>query len=73
MRGALLGLFAGLTAVILPKPLGLPQDASSKNLGTQIMTVGLYLMGGLVAAAVTHLVEDAQTPQEDDENAEYIL
>ena len=66
-RGALLGLFAGITAVLLPKPLGLPSDPSNKTMGTQLMTVGLYLMGGLVAAAVAQLVENAQTEQKPDE------
>lgn len=66
LRGALLGLFAGITAVALPKPLGLPQDRSGKTLGTQLMTVGLYLVGGLVAAAVTQLVENAQRPDEEE-------
>ena len=60
LRGALLGLVAGVTAVILPKPLGLPEEASNKTLATQLMTVGLYLMGGLVAAATTQLVDRAQ-------------
>lgn len=60
MRGALLGLVAGVSAVVLPKPLGLPSTPSNKTLGTQLMTVGLYVMGGLVAAAVTRLVDDAQ-------------
>ena len=67
IRGALLGLVAGITAVVLPKPLGLPEDPSNKTLGTQLMTVGLYLMGGLVAAAVTQLVDEAQTNQEEEE------
>jgi hypothetical protein len=61
LRGALLGLIAGVTAVVLPKPLGLPTGPSNKTLGTQLMTVGLYVMGGLVAAAVTQLVDNAQS------------
>ena len=64
LRGALLGLFAGITAVILPKPLGLPTAPSNKTLGTQLMTVGLYLAGGLVAAAVAQLVDSAQRNNE---------
>lgn len=60
LRGAILGLVAGVTAVVLPKPLGLPQEPSNKTLATQLMTIGLYLMGGLVAAATTQLVEEAQ-------------
>lgn len=59
-RGILLGLIAGVGAVLLPKPLGLPQEPSNKTLGTQIMTVGLYVMGGIAAAAITQLVDKAQ-------------
>src|SRR4249920_2811286 len=32
-RGALLGLIAGITAVVLPKPLGLPEEPGNKTLG----------------------------------------
>ena len=56
---------AGVTAVVLPKTLGLPEGASNKTLGTQLMTIGLYLMGGLVAAAITQLVNNAQSNNED--------
>ncbi len=62
-RGALLGLVAGVTAVVLPKPLGLSEEPSNKTLGTQLMTIGLYLMGGLVAAAITQLVDNAQNTE----------
>jgi hypothetical protein len=61
LRGALLGLVAGVTAVILPKPFGLPEEPSNKTRGTQLMTIGLYFMGGLVAAAVTQLADKAQS------------
>src|SRR5215218_2571541 len=60
LRAALLGLVAGITAVVLPKPLGLPEEPSNKTMGTQLMTIGLYLMGGLAATAVTQLVDMAQ-------------
>lgn len=60
LRGALLGLFAGVTAVVLPKPLGLPEDPSNKTLATKLMTVGLYLAGGLAAAAMTQLVDSRE-------------
>jgi hypothetical protein len=69
LRGALLGLIAGVTAVVLPKPLGLSEEASNKTLGTQIMTVGLYLMGGLAASAITQLVDDDESNNEDAEDA----
>jgi hypothetical protein len=51
-RGALLGSAAGAGAVLLPGPLGLGEEPSNKTTKTQAMTVGYYLLGGLVAAAV---------------------
>jgi hypothetical protein len=59
MRAGLLGLVAGVTAVVLPKPLGLPQEPTNKTVATQLMTIGLYVMGGLAAAAITQLVDSA--------------
>ena len=64
-RGALLGLAAGVLAVVLPKPLGLPEAPSNKTTGTQLLTVGLYVSGGLVAAAMAQLVENAQKNKEE--------
>jgi len=64
-RGALLGLIAGVAAVVLPKSFGLPEEPSNKTVGTQLMTIGLYLAGGLVAAAVTQLVDSAQNNNYD--------
>ena len=61
LRGALLGLIAGVTAVVLPKPLGLPDESGNKPLSTKLMTIGLYLVGGIVAAATTQLVDSAQS------------
>lgn len=60
-RGTALGLFAGVTAVILPKTFGLTADYSSKTTGTKIMTISLYLLGGVVAAAVTKLTAGKKT------------
>ena len=53
VRGALLGLGAGLGAVLLPEPLGLKEAPSNRTTETKVMTVALYLIGGLVATAVT--------------------
>ena len=61
VRGILFGLVAGVTAVLLPKPLGLPTAPSNKTLTTQLMTVGLYLAGGLAAAAAAQMVENSQS------------
>jgi uncharacterized membrane protein YedE/YeeE len=60
-RGALLGLIAGVTAVVLPGPLGLPEEPSNKTLSTKLMTIGLYLLGGFAAAAMAQLIDNVQT------------
>ncbi|PKV62589.1 hypothetical protein [Pontibacter ramchanderi] len=52
LRGGLLGAGAGAGAVLLPGPMGLGTDPSNRTNTTRAMTVGLYLLGGLVAAAV---------------------
>jgi len=57
LRGAALGLAAGLGAVLLPKPLGLNQDTSNRTVPTKVMTVGLYVVGGLVAAGVMKFLD----------------
>ena len=65
LRGALLGLVAGVTAVVLPKPLGLPEEPSNKTSATQLMTIGLYLMGGLATSAITELVNNAESDNKE--------
>jgi hypothetical protein len=57
IRGAALGFTAGLGAVFLPKPLGLPSSPSNRTLQTQIMTVAYYTFGGLVTAATLQWLE----------------
>lgn len=57
IRGALLGLGAGLGAVILPKSLGLNEEATTRTMKTKILTVTWYVIGGLVAAAAINLLE----------------
>lgn len=49
-RGVLLGLGAGIGAVVLPPMLGLGTDTQARTRLTQILTVAWYLIGGLVAA-----------------------
>lgn len=52
LNGSLLGASAGAGAVLLPGPMGLGSDPSNRTNSTRAMTVGLYLLGGLVAAGV---------------------
>ncbi len=54
LRGSLLGLGAGLGAVVLPGPLGLGTRPSARTPATVAMTLGWYLAGGLVAAAAVN-------------------
>jgi hypothetical protein len=51
LKGAMLGLGAGLGAVTLPGPLGLGTQPSARTNTTKIMTVAWYLVGGLATAA----------------------
>ncbi len=56
LRGSLLGLAAGVGAVLLPEPLGLNKRHSNKTVATQVMTIGLYVTGALVTTAVIKLL-----------------
>jgi hypothetical protein len=53
-RGVMLGAAAGLGAVMLPGPMGLGEAPSKRTPQTAVMTVGLYLLGGLAAAAAAN-------------------
>lgn len=55
-QGSLLGLTAGLGAVFTPKPLGLDASQTNRTTRTQLMTVAYYLIGGIVAGAVSKMV-----------------
>lgn len=57
IRGTLLGLAAGLGAVLLPKALGLDEEATAHTTKTKILTVAWYLIGGVVAAAAINGLE----------------
>ena len=56
VRGALLGLAAGVGAVVLPEPMGLNERHSNRTVATKVMTVGLYVAGSLVTTAVIKLL-----------------
>jgi hypothetical protein len=58
IKGVLLGAGAGIGAVALPGPLGLGNKPSARTQQTKAMAFGIYFLGGLVAAAVGHLLED---------------
>ncbi|HLT73862.1 MAG TPA: hypothetical protein VKZ68_02210 [Ohtaekwangia sp.] len=58
IRGALLGLGAGIGAVTLPKPMGLDERPTNATTRTKAMTVLYYLVGGLIAAAAINALDD---------------
>jgi hypothetical protein len=57
LRSTLLGLTAGIGAVVLPEPLGLSKQYSNKTVATKLMTVGLYVAGSLVTTAVIKMLQ----------------
>lgn len=59
VRGALLGAALGIGAVVLPGPLGLGKAPSRRTPATELMTIGLYTLGGLVAGLVNRRVPSA--------------
>jgi hypothetical protein len=50
-RGLLLGVAAGVGALLLPQRMGLGAPPRSDSVANQIMTVAWYTIGGLVTAA----------------------
>lgn len=50
LTGAALGLAAGIGAVALPGPMGLGTAPTKRTEATVAMTIGWYLVGGLVTA-----------------------
>lgn len=66
LRGGLLGLAAGIGAIIFPKPLGLNENYSGQTTSAKLMTIGLYLAGGLITAAVLRALQKKQEQQEAD-------
>jgi hypothetical protein len=56
--GAALGLIGGLGAVALPPAIGLGRQPHHRTPWTQVMTVGWYTLGGVVAGMVGRALED---------------
>ena len=60
LRGAALGIAAGIGGVMLPEPMGLGGEPSGRSHATKAMTVGWYLAGALAAAATYQLLSAKQ-------------
>ncbi len=61
VTGAVIGLAAGIGAVALPGNIGLNEQYSNATAKTQVLTVLLYLTGGLVAGAVHTILDKKGT------------
>ncbi|MFB9861838.1 hypothetical protein [Rufibacter immobilis] len=51
-RGTILGALAGVGGVALPGPMGLGTAPSNRTKQTQALTIGYYLLAGVVAGGV---------------------
>ena len=58
LRGTIIGAAAGLGAVYLPEPLGLNTAPANRTPQTKVMTVALYLIGGIVAGLTSKLLNN---------------
>ncbi|MBX9852815.1 MAG: hypothetical protein K2X86_13810 [Cytophagaceae bacterium] len=59
ISGSLLGLGTGVGTVTLPGLLGLSKDFTAKNIQTKLITLLIYLTGGLMAGGVYRNIESA--------------
>jgi hypothetical protein len=59
-RGVVLGLAAGVGALVLPQRMGLGDPPKSERLSNKVMTVAWYLVGGLAAAATATRLASAR-------------
>lgn len=76
VKGVALGLAAGVGALAFTKQLGLDDTPITKNVETKLLTVGYYLLGGIVAAltikALTKKLEPVDISSNTDEEIEII-
>jgi hypothetical protein len=56
VNGALLGAAAGVGALVLPGKLGLNPGYSNATRKTQVLTVAIYLAGGLMAGLLSQQI-----------------
>jgi len=58
LKGFNLGLMAGVGAITVPQKIGLGRDSAlltKRTTATAVTTVGLYILGGLAAAAMAQV------------------
>lgn len=72
LRGLFFGAMAGIGALTLPKPMGLDDEPVNKTNITKVMTVGWYVLGGVItAAALTFLRKDRKISDRHKKSAKF--
>jgi hypothetical protein len=61
LRGAALGIAAGVGALVLTKPMGLDDKPVTKTTRTKALTVAWYLAGGVVAALTIRALKQKES------------
>jgi hypothetical protein len=56
VKGAVAGLAAGVGVVLLPKMVGNSEEYDKKEIGANAITIGLNIVGGILAASIIHFV-----------------
>lgn len=64
-KGAMIGLLGGVAAVVIPKSTDLNENASGRTMETKLLTIGLYVVGGIVAAGVMKLLSRKKRKEND--------
>lgn len=60
LRGIIYGAVAGIGALTLPKPMGLDNRPVTKTNKTKAMTIGLYVLGGVVTVLTRRLLRNVR-------------
>ncbi len=58
LRGAALGLTAGVGAVLLPAGMGAQAYGAAHSNKKKLFTIGLYVVGGIIAALVSKKMQE---------------
>ncbi len=61
IAGAVLGLVAGAGALSLPEKIGLNEEYSNASRKTQLLTMAIYFLGGIVAGAVYQALDKKES------------
>jgi hypothetical protein len=57
VKGAVAGFVAGVGVVLLPKMLGYTEEYDKKEIGANAITIGLNIIGGILAASIIHFMD----------------